>query len=59
MCGITNARSEKTNKRQANRRLSVRLRSTVARTLPVTADTHPVWPGLREVSDPWVMAKDG
>ncbi len=62
ICGITTARSEKADKREANRRLRVRLRSAVARTVATVSATtaaDPVWPGLRDVSDPWAMAKDG
>lgn len=59
VCGITTARSEKADKRQANRRLRVRLRSTVARTLRTVSGAEPLWPGIRDVSDPWAMAKDG
>lgn len=58
-CGITTARSEKADKRQANRRLRVQLRSAVAHTLPTAPDAQPTWPRLRDVSDPWSMAKDG
>ncbi len=58
MCGITTARSEKADKRQANRRLRVRSRSTTAH---VGSDsiTDLIWPGMRDVSNPWSMAKDG
>jgi hypothetical protein len=28
-------------------------------TVSATTAADPVWPGLRDVSDPWAMAKDG
>ncbi len=56
VCGITTARSEKADKRQAHRRLRARTRSVAAR---AHSETDTVWPGLRDVSDPWAMAKDG
>jgi hypothetical protein len=56
VCGITTARSEKADKRQAHRRLRARARSVAARAHP---ERDAVWPGLRDVSDPWSMAKDG
>lgn len=58
ICGITTARSEKADKRQANRRLRVRSRSTTAHAGSDSA-TDLVWPGMRDVSNPWSMAKDG
>lgn len=58
-CGITTARSEKADKRQAHRRLRVRLRSAVARVLSIAPDAEPAWPRLRDVSNVWMMAKDG
>jgi hypothetical protein len=58
-CGITTARSEKADKRDANRRLRVRLRSAVARVASSDADAVPAWPELRDVSNIWIMAKDG
>lgn len=56
ICGMTTARSEKGDKRQAHRRLRARTRTVAARDHP---GTDSVWPIPREVSDPWDMAKDG
>jgi len=52
--GMTNAASEKLEKRNANRRIRRRIRSAL-KTDPLT-DVLPHW---RELSDPWTMAKDG
>lgn len=52
--GITLADSEKQDKRLANRKL----RRRVNQTLAVDPEAE-VFPHLREVSDPWTMAKDG
>ena len=56
ICGITTARSEKADKRQAHRRLRARTRAVAAHAHP---NTDTVWPVPREVSNPWDMAKDG
>jgi hypothetical protein len=32
---------------------------TIARTLRTLSGAEPLWPGIRDVSDPWAMAKDG
>jgi hypothetical protein len=50
--GITTARSEKQDKRHANRALRARARSSMAH-------GDEVAPALREVSDVWCMDKDG
>ena len=52
--GMTTRESEKTDKRRANRRLRRRVREAVSR-----PDAPEVLPALREVSNPWSMAKDG
>ena len=52
--GITLADSEKQDKRLANRKLRRRVNQTLA--VDPEADVLPL---LREVSDPWTMAKDG
>lgn len=59
MCGITTARSEKADKRQANRRLRVRLRSTIAHSGSKAGAVSVVWPDLSDVSKPWTMSKAG
>ena len=51
--GITTAESEKQDKRIANRKLRRRVRSVLRR------DAEAPLPHLREVSDPWMMDKDG
>jgi hypothetical protein len=52
--GITSAKSEKADKRDANRALRRRVRATL------TVDPTPeVVPVSREVSNVWTMAKDG
>lgn len=53
LCGITTAESEKNAKRVANRTLRRRVRAAL--------HGHPdaPLPLLREVSDPWLMDKDG
>jgi len=56
ICGISTARSEKADKRQAHRRLRARTRAVAASIRP---EIDAVWPVQREVSDPWDMAKDG
>ncbi|RRJ96005.1 hypothetical protein Ga0100231_018805 [Opitutaceae bacterium TAV4] len=56
--GITTARSEKSDKQDAHRRLRTRLRSALARQQE-QPEADSVWPGPRDVSDPWAMAKDG
>jgi hypothetical protein len=56
--GITTARSEKSDKQDAHRRLRSCLRAVLA-WQQEHPDADPVWPGLRDVSDPWGMAKDG
>jgi hypothetical protein len=53
ICGITTARSEKQDKRIANRRLRRRVRSRLH------VDPDAPLPLLREVSNPWLMDKDG
>jgi len=53
ICGITTAQSEKQDKRIANRRLRCRVRSALR------GDPDALLPLLREVSDPWLMDKDG
>jgi hypothetical protein len=52
--GMTTHESEKTDKRRANRRLRRRVREVVS-----AAIAPEVLPALREVSNPWSMAKDG
>jgi len=52
--GITTAKSEKEDKRFANRKE----RRKVKITLQITPDAE-ILPHRREVSDPWLMAKDG
>lgn len=52
--GITTARSEKQDKRLANRRIRRRVRIALA----VTPEVD-LLPACRELSDPWKMAKDG
>lgn len=52
--GVTSARSEKADKRAANRALRRRVRTTLS------VDPSPeVIPLPREVSNVWTMAKDG
>jgi lysylphosphatidylglycerol synthetase-like protein (DUF2156 family) len=51
---MTTQESEKADKRRANRRLRRLVREVVA-----ASDAPDVLPALREVSDPWSMAKDG
>lgn len=58
MIGVTTAQTEKADKRRANSRLRVRLRSTAAQAGP-DFTTDLLWPVPREVSEPWDMAKDG
>jgi hypothetical protein len=53
ICGITTAESEKKDKRIANRKLRRRVRAALH------ADPDAPLPLLREVSDPWLMDKDG
>ena len=53
ICGITTAESEKQDKRIANRRLRRRVRSALR------GDPDAPLPLLREVSNPWLMDKDG
>ncbi|WP_420128493.1 hypothetical protein [Longimicrobium sp.] len=53
ICGITTAKSEKKDKRIANRTLRRRVRATLH------GDPHAPLPLPREVSDPWLMDKDG
>ena len=50
---ITTSASEKQDKRQANRNC----RAALQRALRLDADA--ILPILRDVSDPWCMAKDG
>jgi hypothetical protein len=50
--GMTKAQSEKEDKRLANRRL----RRAIANLDLTEVEVVPV---IREVSDPWLMAKDG
>ena len=52
--GITTARSEKQDKRLANRRIRRRVR--VALSMRPESD---VLPARRELSSPWTMSKDG
>jgi len=52
--GMTTHESEKADKRRANRRLRRLVREVVA-----ASDAPEVLPALREVSNPWSMAKDG
>ena len=52
--GLTTAASEKTDKRCAQRALRTRVRVQLA----TQGDERPL-ATLREVSDPWAMAKDG
>ncbi len=55
VCGITMARSEAEDKRRAHRRLRVWTRALLDQPdLDVVS-----CPTLRDVSDPWTMAKDG
>lgn len=51
---MTNASSEKYEKRLANRRLRKRVRQALS-----TCPKSEILPDLREVSSPWTMAKDG
>ena len=51
--GITTAKSEKQDKRIANRKLRRLVNQRLA------CDAHGVMPALREVSNVWSMAKDG
>jgi hypothetical protein len=53
ICGITTALSEKQDKRIANRRLRRRVR------FRLRVDPDAPLPLLREVSNPWLMDKDG
>lgn len=50
---ITNSTSEKQDKRQANRNCRAALRHALR------LDADGMLPILRDVSDPWCMAKDG
>ena len=50
--GITLCRSEKDDKRKANRKLRAALRAA-------TSSEAEVMPTLREVSNVWTMGKDG
>jgi len=50
--GVTTARSEREDKRVANRRLRHRVRSAIER-------GDEALPLLREISNVWAMAKDG
>ena len=52
--GATTQRSEKSDKRWANRRLRREVREAMS-----TQHTVEVFPVLRGVSNPWSMAKDG
>lgn len=52
--GVTGARSEKTDKRKANRALRKRVRGALQ-----TDPELEVAPKLRELSSVWDMAKDG
>ena len=52
--GITSATSEKQDKRLANRTLRRRIKEILSLDVEVE-----VLPELRDVSDPWVMDKDG
>jgi hypothetical protein len=54
IAGMTNASSEKWDKRQANRRIRRRVKESLA--ADPCAD---VLPDRRELSDAWTMAKDG
>jgi hypothetical protein len=54
VAGFTTARSEKEDKRLANRTLRARVRTQFAS----HGDERPL-PTLREVSDSWCMPKDG
>jgi hypothetical protein len=54
ICGITTADSEKRDKQIANRRL----RRAVSRVLRSDAEAD-VLPHRRELSNPWLMDKDG
>lgn len=49
---MTTARSEKEDKRIANRKLRAAVRTAMAA-------RKEIMPDLRDVSDPWSMAKDG
>jgi hypothetical protein len=51
---MTTQESEKSDKRRANRRLRRQVREVVA-----TRTTPDLFPHLKEVSNPWLMAKDG
>jgi hypothetical protein len=52
IAGYTTARSEKRDKRLANRRLRAAVRSAMRR-------GDEFLPGLRDVSNPWTFDKDG
>jgi len=52
--GITTAKSEKYDKRMANRKLRRAVRQALHR-----AECVEVLPHRRELTDPWTMAKDG
>lgn len=52
--GNTTARSEKYDKRAANRRLRAKVRRMVR-----VSDGDTILPTMREMSDVWDMAKDG
>lgn len=54
--GVTTARSEKYDKRLANRRLRKRSRMVLARR---RWDDDLIFPLMREVSNVWCMDKDG
>ena len=54
ICGITTARSEKQDKRLANRKV----RRAVKQVLATSVEPE-VLPHRRELTSPWTMAKDG
>jgi hypothetical protein len=54
ICGITTARSEKQDKRLANRKV----RRAVNQALTTSLELE-VLPHRRELTNPWTMAKDG
>jgi hypothetical protein len=54
VCGITSARTEKQDKREANRKI----RRVVRQRLRVAPDGE-VLPHVRELSNAWSMSKDG
>lgn len=53
-CGVTTAASEKAEKRLYNRRLRRKVKQLLG-----SDGERDLLPALREVSDPWSMAKDG